>query len=248
MSIVIARDATHSNIGHLPPGQSAGYTTGSGGIAWTAADWAAHPGAVRIDQDAAASDGTADVLDVEGGAATYADCAGWVTRAYASYAAAKRPGQRKPAIYASASSITSVVNALVHGGRKSGAGLWVANWNLNEAAAAALVAAAFGPFPVIGIQFTDAAGFYDTDVFSAAWLADVSGPPHPPVLPMIGEGALGNMVRLLQADLNLRAARITVDGVFGPKTLAAVKAFQKAHPPLTVDGICGPNTWAALGK
>ena len=36
-----------------------------------------------------------------------------------------------------------------------------------------------------------------------------------------------------------------VDGIFGPKTLAAVQAFQRAMG-LAVDGIAGPKTWAAL--
>ncbi|MBN9084314.1 MAG: N-acetylmuramoyl-L-alanine amidase [Rhizobiales bacterium 62-17] len=36
-----------------------------------------------------------------------------------------------------------------------------------------------------------------------------------------------------------------VDGKLGPKTLAAIKAFQKAHA-LLVDGIAGPMTQAAL--
>ena len=35
------------------------------------------------------------------------------------------------------------------------------------------------------------------------------------------------------------------DGLFGPKTLAATLAFQRAKG-LTVDGIIGPKTWAAL--
>jgi peptidoglycan hydrolase-like protein with peptidoglycan-binding domain len=36
-----------------------------------------------------------------------------------------------------------------------------------------------------------------------------------------------------------------VDGVFGPKTEAAVKSFQQGEG-LTVDGIVGPHTWQAL--
>lgn len=38
---------------------------------------------------------------------------------------------------------------------------------------------------------------------------------------------------------------VTADGVFGPKTEAAVKAWQKAHN-LDDDGIVGPKTWSAM--
>ena len=38
----------------------------------------------------------------------------------------------------------------------------------------------------------------------------------------------------------------SVDGIYGPKTKAAVKSFQKKNG-LTVDGIVGPKTAAALG-
>lgn len=90
---VVVYDATHANIGQLPKGvQVAGYTTGSAGIQWTAQDWAAHPGAVRIDQDPAASDPTADILDIEAGAATPASAPDWVKRARASYESQARPG------------------------------------------------------------------------------------------------------------------------------------------------------------
>jgi N-acetylmuramoyl-L-alanine amidase len=42
-----------------------------------------------------------------------------------------------------------------------------------------------------------------------------------------------------------RALSITVDGIFGAKTEAAVKAYQKRHK-LAADGIVGPQTWNTL--
>ncbi|WP_200327886.1 peptidoglycan-binding protein [Thiocystis violacea] len=61
-------------------------------------------------------------------------------------------------------------------------------------------------------------------------------------------GSNGPAVRDLQARLNLvqkPLPPLVVDGIFGPKTDAAVRAFQtRACPP--VDGIVGPKTRAAL--
>lgn len=174
MSIVVGYDATHANIAHIPKGaQAAGYVTGSADIAWTAADWAAHPGAIRIDQDAQASDPAADVLDVEAGAATPADCPGWVKRAIKDFDGVTRPGQRWPCIYASQSQLTNVANALIGGGVDKGVYLWVANWSLDQAQGIALITNAGGPFPVAGVQF-NSGSFTDTDVWSAAWVNNVS--------------------------------------------------------------------------
>jgi hypothetical protein len=178
-------DATHANIGQLPKGHAAGYSTGSGSVPWTVADWNAHPAAVRICQDAGATDPTADVLDVEAGAATIADCARWARAATASVTDVRRPGQRHPAIYMSLSSVTPVVNALIAGGVTSGVGLWVANWNLTEAEATVLVAHAGGPFPIVGVQYGNR-GTYDVSVFSAPWLAAVSAHPTSPARPATG--------------------------------------------------------------
>lgn len=180
MSIQIAYDCIHANIGRAPAGLLAGYTTGSSDTKWTDADWAAHPGAVRIDQDPAASDSTADVLDVENGAATLTDIVPWSKRALAAHRAGTRPGQRSPVIYASASNLTPIANTLTGAKMDDGSvGLFVANWNLNQSQAVAGVAAASGPFPVHGIQFTDA-GNYDIDIFSAAWLNAMSQAPDAP--------------------------------------------------------------------
>jgi peptidoglycan hydrolase-like protein with peptidoglycan-binding domain len=48
-------------------------------------------------------------------------------------------------------------------------------------------------------------------------------------------------VRALQQKLGVSA-----DGVYGPRTRAAVKRFQRAHG-LAADGVAGPRTLAALG-
>ena len=60
-------------------------------------------------------------------------------------------------------------------------------------------------------------------------------------------GSSGSQVRTLQTKLNNWGYNCgTVDGIFGSKTLAAVKQFQKNNG-LTVDGIVGAKTAAALG-
>lgn len=65
----------------------------------------------------------------------------------------------------------------------------------------------------------------------------------------VGRGETGKRVSDLQARLNAEGFKppLKVDGVFGPKTLAAVKAFQRSHG-LKVDGLVGPLTTAALRK
>jgi hypothetical protein len=62
-------------------------------------------------------------------------------------------------------------------------------------------------------------------------------------------GSQGPDVRTLQSKLNAAMSAVkpplAVDGIFGPLTLARVRAFQQAKG-LVVDGIVGPKTWAAL--
>ena len=63
--------------------------------------------------------------------------------------------------------------------------------------------------------------------------------------PLVREGDQNHPVKTLQYLLRARGHTVTVDGSFGPKTDAAVRAFQQ-QKGLAVDGIVGPNTWSAL--
>ena len=63
------------------------------------------------------------------------------------------------------------------------------------------------------------------------------------MMPEIKKGSKGKSVIILQIILG----GLTLDGDFGDKTLAAVKAFQKKQG-LTQDGVVGPKTWEALIK
>lgn len=58
-------------------------------------------------------------------------------------------------------------------------------------------------------------------------------------------GSSGSQVELLQTMLNKNGANLDVDGVYGPKTEAAVKDYQTKNS-LTVDGMVGPETSGSL--
>ncbi|MFC7529855.1 peptidoglycan-binding protein [Actinoplanes sp. GCM10030250] len=63
--------------------------------------------------------------------------------------------------------------------------------------------------------------------------------------PEIRKGHKAHPVPSLQYQLRARGHSVVVDGDFGPKTDAAVRAYQK-EKKLIVDGIVGPQTWKAL--
>jgi len=63
--------------------------------------------------------------------------------------------------------------------------------------------------------------------------------------PLIRQGDKEHPVQSLQYLLRARGHSVVVDGIFGPDTDAAVRAFQRQRG-LAVDGIVGPNTWGAL--
>jgi peptidoglycan hydrolase-like protein with peptidoglycan-binding domain len=64
--------------------------------------------------------------------------------------------------------------------------------------------------------------------------------------PTLKRGAKGEQVVHLQRRLRAHGIAIQVDGDFGAKTEAGVKAFQKKRG-LAIDGIVGAKTWGMLG-
>lgn len=272
-SAVVGYDAIRTEASSLPRGAQvyAGYSTGTGIVPWPDSLFAQYATALgpclRIDQDPSASDPTADYLDVENGAATFADCPGWVKRARADFGAVARRGQRTPAIYMSAGNVTAVVNSLLGGGVTSGAGLVVANWSITQASAVTDVLDASGPFPIVGVQFSDP-GPYDVNIFSRNWLLNQAGgvqpPPPPPVVPAFPYPASNYLgvessdpdchsgynaadrphIETWQQRMLDRGWTISVDGDYGSQSQSVCEAFQQQEG-LTADGKVGPVTWHA---
>ena len=88
-------------------------------------------------------------------------------------------------------------------------------------------------------------GLIDTNLFAYCVnnpvnLSDPSG-----YYAMVARGSAGSDVKTLQTALNQYGYGLAVDGIFGRKTQAAVKDYQKKHG-LAVDGIVGPKTWGSL--
>jgi hypothetical protein len=98
----------------------------------------------------------------------------------------------------------------------------------------------------------------DMEGFRSSVMAILSGSAPPPLLipaeeparsdgssgrPTLRRGATGDLVKQLQAKVGVPP---DASGTFGPRTEAAVRAFQRLHG-LVPDGIVGPKTWVVLG-
>lgn len=97
---------------------------------------------------------------------------------------------------------------------------------------------------------------FDMKEFRLSVAAILSGAAPPPILipaveppvspgapvgrPTLRRGSEGEFVKQLQQKLG-----VEVIGHFGPRTEAALRAFQRQHK-LVPDGIVGPRTWSAL--
>lgn len=171
-------DTTQDKVSQLPAGQqSAGYTTGSVSVKWTPAQFAAHVNptpAVRIDQDSGASDPTADILDVENGAATVSEIVRWIQLARQSFNAGTRLGQRWPGVYCSLNTLNAAVAVLTNA-NLSNVPFGIAELT-NRQDAVTKVSTATGPFPRIWQQYAFG-GNFDSGIVSLPWLQHVSVKP-----------------------------------------------------------------------
>jgi peptidoglycan hydrolase-like protein with peptidoglycan-binding domain len=102
----------------------------------------------------------------------------------------------------------------------------------------------FGPVTEAAVRAVQTAAHVTVD--------GIVGPQTwPRVVVTVRRGSTGDAVRGVQVEFQFRnlsgdpAQGLQVDGVFGPKTEAAVRGFQDALD-ITVDGIVGPVTWRAL--
>lgn len=64
-------------------------------------------------------------------------------------------------------------------------------------------------------------------------------------MPTLKRGSKGRNVRILQGLLAAWGWKVSMDGIYGPQTEKAVKAFQGSYAK-PVDGIVGPITWNEL--
>jgi hypothetical protein len=197
----------------------------------------------------------ADCLDVENGAATPGQAAGWWQRQRAR-------GLGRPCLYASASVMQASIVPLVRAGTI--ARPLVRLWSAHYAGEHICGPASCGAMSLgaDGTQWTDRS--FNRDLDESLLLADFFDAPAPkpapspvpdPVpawqeamlnaLPVVKLGDTGEPVRTVQGLCIARGHQITCDGDFGPATHSAVAEVQAAAH-LAQDGIVGAATWPAL--
>ncbi len=195
-------DAIRVNAHNIPRGtpKVAGYVTGTGAVPWTATQWDyfPHAGHVRIDQSpalAAFSAGKADVADVESFAGTIGS---FVSAVRARIAAGAT--ERWSTIYGTdatiAAAATQLQSAGPHGWYYGHVDCWLADWNLDEAQAVAVIARQIHGLTCRAVQWasptsnpgtvvpggtlTLAQAQVDLSVAEDTWHSAPSSPPRPP--------------------------------------------------------------------
>lgn len=153
-TILTTVDTIHKFVPNIPEDSSAiqqvcGYVTevgNQGDIKWTQADWDRFPAYVkRTIAQLPQNDPSADILDVETGAATDPTAVSWIKM---------RHMQQLPAhIYVDAANVDALYSAVAAAGELANTYLWLADWNLDEAEATALLGTKYKGFPVDAVQW-----------------------------------------------------------------------------------------------
>lgn len=206
-------DATHEHAGNIPSGtlKVGAYVTGTADIVWTAADYArfAHAGILRYDQSPALEQygtGAANIADVEPGAGTISNFVTQTVRRIAKGMEGNEYGDR-----ATITDTAAVLKA--HGVDLGKVRCVLADWNLSETEAAALLGTDIGGIEVTGVQWasptsnpatvvpggtqTLAEAQVDLNVTMASWFAPHETAPPPPPPPSAVKGVV------VDAELNM---------------------------------------------
>jgi hypothetical protein len=200
----------------------AGYVTGTGGVVWSALEWTrfAKSGRVRIDQSPGAVDPLgSDVLDVEAGASPPAAAVDWLKARIAN-------SMPVGAVYGSGGALAAVEAAFKARGVSPANHLyvWLADWNLNQAQATALLGT---------IK-------YGMEVAAVQWASPTSNPNT--IMP-------GGTMTLKQANVDLS---VTLDTFFPPPIVPPppppppiiLTASLVASPGRVITSHDGGKTWA----
>lgn len=197
----------------------------------------------------------AECLDIETGDAAPEEAAAWVTRQISL-------GVERPCLYADASEMIQVINAMNAAGvPRSVLRLWSAHYT-GEAHICGPSSCGALPESADGTQWTDNANGLDLD--ESLLLDDFFGKSAPPAVTYLTTAEMETIMNLLpelkqgmsdttlphwyihrlQAILNVAyGSGLAADGVYGAATAAAVRTVQ-GKLGLVQDGVCGPATWA----
>jgi prepilin-type processing-associated H-X9-DG protein len=234
----------------------AGYVDGHVGdqpnYSWIVANF---PGKLHMSITVFGND--ADCLDIESGAASVSGAARW-------YLQRKAAGVARPVFYASASLMNSdLIPAIKAAGLpRSGYRLWSAHYRHGQHICGPSSCGLLS-VPADGTQWDDHTGSLNADrslldpfFFSgiippALYLTQTETDAIVSQLPILIQGMSDDRlphwyVRRAQALLNaIYGSTLTLDGIYGPATAAAITGLQKQYG-LTRDGICGKDTWTRL--
>jgi hypothetical protein len=153
-NVLTAVDTIHKYVPNIPVddpsiGQVNGYDTqvGAGDIEWTAADWQRFPNYIKkaICQLPANDPLQADIIDMEAEAATPAAVVEWIK--------GKHAVRQIAVVYASAANVPALYRAVAAAGELDQTYLYLANWNLDEQEAAALLGTTYEGFHVVQVQW-----------------------------------------------------------------------------------------------